>query len=279
MDAAKVGGPVNAQATGGLDPTPPNPGAVALGLVPGIFLLCATILAFRIARREPRHRPVAVALATLAGAGLVRYLLFALVLPPAGPFAGWLRAAFHVDEALYLMSAAVPALLALATLRRFRPGPASRWLPRVLVAVYVAAWLALVLTYPLTRGDVLRRVYLGAEIAGLLVACATVGAWVIRRRTLQRERVGVVERLTRGWNDYDANTGMEVDEELRAVPRVTLACVLLLALAPVALLLVGAWRYGLFGAAYAAQQAGLLALYGCVAVAQAWAWWRGRAGR
>lgn len=254
------------QLTGGTGPTPPNPGAVALGLAPHLFLIAAAMLAIYLwRRRDARHRPAALGLAATAGAEVVRYVLSLTVLAAAGPHEGLLRAVFHLDQGLYLVGVVVLPWMALSTLCDLPPGPTQqeRYLARlslwlVLLGAFGATWSLLVLGYPELRGDALRRVYLGAELATLFVCALAIAAWVRRRMSSSRRQ---------------AATGAEYAEALAAgangeplppsrLPRwYTLAVVLGLVLADAALLFVGAWPRGLFGSAYAVQQGGLLVLY------------------
>lgn len=258
--------PPTPRGTGGLDPTPPNPGSVDRSWPPhvvlGIELAAAAVLsqgkpvllvllvllavsawaAWILAHLDARHRPMAIGLGAWSALILLGQLLNATILATPGPYTGLARAAFHIEEATRLVTAALPPWMALAVLRKYPPGPSKfrMWTNRVAGAAVVAlVWAWLVIEYPALRGEGLRRVYLVAELAALLVACAAILSWLRRPR------------------------------DLATAPRwYTTTPVLVIVGADVFLLVVGAWRYGLFGDAYRVQQWGLLPLWGAVAAVQ-----------
>jgi hypothetical protein len=223
---------------------PPKPG-FAWAYFALAMLMLATGTASLLAGRKLDHRPVATALAVILGADVVRTLI-GVSIPCFGPYRGADRALFNVEESLYL----------------FWPVVALVWLPlRVLVVERtrerslllcgaVAAWAALAtsttLLYPWLRGDPLRQLYLATELAALVVAVGALGTWV--RRGGLRE----------------------------GAPRAAAVVVALLVAVELSGLFFGAWPQGLFGDAYVAQQASLVALYGVVAVVQGGAWWTAR---
>jgi hypothetical protein len=138
--------------------------------------LGATGLAWWLARRRRDHRPFAVLLTFGFAIDVVRRLLYVCVLIPVearaqgGPFTGWDRIAAHVDTALFL---SWPAALTVASLHVFlkrRPWPA--------LAAWALAVVALAITYPVTRGEVLQRVYLWIEAATLAASWGFVIAWI-----------------------------------------------------------------------------------------------------
>lgn len=211
-----------------------------LELVVSLLLLASAVLAGLVALGDMRHRPVAIGIAAVSSAQIARALLHAYVLH-GGPYSGWTRAAFHVEEGLYLLSTVMVPLMVMAVLMDLPPGPGvGRWARGALWTAYGGAWAGLIGGYPAIRADVLRQVYLVAELVALLVSCVAIASWVRRR----------------GWR-------------LESGPRwYSWTTVLMIVVADLVLLVGGAWRYGLFGEAYVVQQAGLLALWGGVAVVQ-----------
>lgn len=143
-----------------------------------VFSALAALLAWRLAARRPDYRPVALLLTLGLGIDVARRALGLFVISPArvtfgtAPFVGFARAAGHVDSALFLAWPAGLAALAIFVFSRRRS-----W---AVLAIYVVAVVVLVIAYPLTRGDVLRRAYLAAELAALLIAVGTFLMWAIR---------------------------------------------------------------------------------------------------
>ncbi len=308
--------PPNPGATVGLDPTPPDPGVLpsvaphaflvaglllatigardsALHLVCSVLLLTSAWAAWLLVRLDRRHRPIALGLVAMSSAQLVRALLRASALG-AGPHAGWGRVAFYLDEGLYLLSTVALPWMAFATLRKrpYPPGPspfARLWWPLWIAGMCV--WL--VVGYPELRGDDLRKVYLGHELVALLVACVFIAAWVRRRDpVLWFKRLHPDDQDL--WNREFAR-GVASGGPFRAECRVLearlvrdeagrprwymWAPIVWLVAGDLLLLGVGAWRYGLFGAAYEVQQAGLLVVWGTVAAMQCAALVGARRGR
>lgn len=208
-------------------------------------LTLATVAAYLLARRDAGHRPIRIY--------LVAVLLGALMQLPmwygrerlgwVGPYAGWHRVVFHASQAGFLIDSAAIAWLAWTAL-------AAEAVPLAwpLLGWLVAAGM-LARAYPRLRGDSLRLALTGIELASLLVATLAIVSWL--------RRGGPVARLR-------ASTLTE---------RVTLCLIG----ASFLLLFLGAWPRGLWGDAWRPQQAGLVALYGGLAIVQAAAWWR--AGR
>jgi hypothetical protein len=147
----------------------------------------AGLLAVAIAGRRRVYRPVAFVLASTAIADGAHTAICELVLVPdqaalraAGvdpaivPFTGWTAVACHIDNALFLTWQAGIAALALTVFTKLRPWPVA--------ILWAAASIALALTYPITRGEVLRRVYLAADLVALAVAVASFASWFRRRQ-------------------------------------------------------------------------------------------------
>ncbi len=213
---------------------PPNPGIRALAL---LLSLLAAFSALLLARRRASHRPVAWALCGIFAADAIRTAI-SYVLPCAGPFSsGAMRALFHVDQALFLTW---PAWLVWVTCRVLEPPNVERWRPgfaRVIRNLYTCAVVIVVGVYPDVRGDGLRTCYLAIELIALLICAGT----ILRAGPSQLERGASV------------------------------AVVWLLVGVDLALLFCGAWRYGLFGDAYALTQAGLSVMYAALVGVQVFA--------
>lgn len=219
-------------------------------LAPLGLLVASAALAFALARRDHRHRPVAIALGVIAGTGLARLALDGALQAP-GPYTGWLRVVFHADQALLIAGVFTLPWLATETFAPNRHG-------RLRYAFLAFAWAALLIVYLVTqypelRGDALRRVYLVAELASLFACVLAIVPW-LRARGSTPKTDG--DPLLPPGDPFPPGPG---------TPRwYTIACVLVLVLGDGALLFVGAWGRGLFGDAYVLQQAGLLAIYASV---------------
>jgi hypothetical protein len=158
------------------------------------LLTVAAALAWVLSRRAAEHRAVALLLTVYLFANIGRRALVALILAPAHlrfdpePLAGWAEVAVHVDTALFLAPRAMLAAVAVAV---FAP-PASR--RRSIIGV-AAAWAitvtALVALYPITRGSVLARCYLAAELAALIVSVGVIATWIRARRVSELQHVSV----------------------------------------------------------------------------------------
>ena len=265
-------------AAGGIDPTPPDPGAwvvwrhpwpaviVLAGgalaarqapaqLAASLLLLVSAFLAALLARGDARHWPLAHGVLAVSSASIARALLATYVLH-GGPYEGWLRAAFHVEQALYLVGTVAIPWMAAVTLRH-PPGPSGR-VQRAIVGATYGVLGALIAGYPELRGGGLLRVYLGAEIVAIFMALLAVVLWVRRR--------GWLPEASKMLRDHVAPNVLF--DMYGGVRWYTWAPLVLIIGGDLVLLLVGAWRYGLFGAAYVVQQWGLVALWGGVAAQQ-----------
>ena len=149
-----------------------------LWLVVVVLSAITTALAWRLARERPDHRPVAALLTLGFAADLARQTLRIAVFLPArdrfagAPYAGWTRVAADVDNALVLAYPAAIVAVALWVFLRRRPWPVA-----VFWAVAVAA---LAVAYPVTRGAVLSRCYLGAELVAIAVTLGAAAMWLGR---------------------------------------------------------------------------------------------------
>ena len=143
------------------------------------LLAALTIVSWWLATHRAEHRSVALFLAFCLGSDLARWLLMALVLSPAhkrfgdAPFTGWYRAACDLDAALFLAWHAGLAALALWVFLRRRPWPVA--------VVWALAVAALAVMYPTTRGAVLQRCYLAAELGTLSFVAGCYVMWWWRR--------------------------------------------------------------------------------------------------
>jgi hypothetical protein len=166
-------------------PTPPVPVDV-LYAAAIVLLYMAALMALALARYRADYGPVArfllaVSVADLARMGAQRWLIApaweaqraAGLDPAAVPLSGLGRIGGHIEHAGFLVWSAGVASLALVVLARRKVWPA--------LATYGAAVAVLVATYPLIRGDALRRYYLGAELFALATALASAVAWWRRR--------------------------------------------------------------------------------------------------
>jgi hypothetical protein len=147
----------------------------------GVAAVLATVVAVRV--RE--HRPVAVAMWATLGAEFGRIALVEWVIPPPQPepFVGVvLRLALFADAALFLVWPASVAAVALRVL-----GGRSRWSTVLVIVVWAACSVAIGAAYPWSRGDVLRRCYLSAELAAAFVSLLCL-AHITRRRWRAKEK-------------------------------------------------------------------------------------------
>lgn len=200
-----------------------------------LALLGAAMSAVILARRRADHWPIAIFFAWFMGVTVTRGALdagFGLLRPvESPPFTGAARIAFHLDQGMELSWAAGLAAVAILAFSR------QRW-PVALVALLWAGAVAYLAThYPEIRGDVLRQVYLAAELAALAVATGVMITWTWRRESPTPVRV----------------------------------CALCLYVGDAVTLFAGAWHWG-FWVHWDLQQAGFALLYATLAVFQVIMW-------
>lgn len=132
------------------------------------FQITCAIAGVILAWRRTDHRPFAAWSAGTTTATIARLILAITVLPvrPPGspPFVGIQRAFFHVDQALFLASAAALAAVAIVLCAT------RRTLALLVPITWAGAVVYLSTHYPEVRGDALRKVYLAVELATIAVA-------------------------------------------------------------------------------------------------------------
>lgn len=152
-----------------------GPPPIRILIIGALLHLVAGLLGVRLARFRPDYLPVAV---FLAGTAIVDLVLVALTVGapteiPASPLTGMARVVGQLREALWLIwpFAFVAMFLAIFAGRR----------PWAVGAAYVVTIAVLVIEYPTLRGEVLRRVYFGIELAALIIAAGALIQWAWRR--------------------------------------------------------------------------------------------------
>ena len=141
-------------------------------------LVLAFVGALVLVRRVPRFKSIAFFLGALCLANLGRTSLLLAVIYPACraglvPYVGVARAAFHLEEALFLVWPAGVAMVAIATF----------WNPRrawIVGAAWGALVAVLVLGYPWLRQD---RLALAYTIATVVLAAVSIVVFLRWQRT------------------------------------------------------------------------------------------------
>ena len=171
-------------------PVGPDPHLPPLLLATFALQLVAAILAVFVARKRTDHFPVAVFLLGMFVAAAIRWVLLTWYVQPCRasypgiPLTGAAVRAAHADTALFLGWPAGIAGMAVRVYMKRRP-----W---IVLAVWAAASIAIAAAYPLTRGDVLRKCYLAAELAALLVSFGSIGMWARHRESVTLPRACVL---------------------------------------------------------------------------------------
>jgi len=195
----------------------------------------AVVLAWAAARRRPEHQPFAGLLTLGLVSDGIRWALQRWAMPPPlpdnPPLTGWVRIAGDVDTALYVAWPIGIAAVALTTLAQRSMRPA--------IFAYFIVVAGLMIGYPTIRGDVLRKVLLGIELASMLVGIASILAW---RRRRERSTTATL-------------------------------CTSILVAGHFGTVLSGPYRFGLFGEAWVLAQVAYLLIYAVVIVLQAGSLW------
>jgi hypothetical protein len=144
-----------------------------------ILMAGATVAAVAIARRRREHWSIALVLLGVLGSHLLRLAIAPHIhRPPDGaPLTGAARSFGHIAQALYLVDPLAIAGGSVCVFLGRRPWP--------LLAAWAALTLGLVLSYPLSRGAVLRQVYLVVELGALVVAIGAAAMWARRWQPLE----------------------------------------------------------------------------------------------
>jgi hypothetical protein len=195
----------------------------------------AVALAWAAARRRPEHRPFAGLLTLGLVSDVIRWALQRWVMPPPlldnPPLTGWVRIAHDIDTALYVAWPIGIAAVALNTMAKRSMRPA--------IVAYVIVVAGLIIGYPTIRGDILRKVLLGIELASMLVGLASILAWP-------------------RWRERSTTTTL---------------CTSILVVGHFGTVLSGPYRFGLFGEAWVLAQVAYLLIYAVVIVLQAGSLW------
>jgi hypothetical protein len=171
-------------------PLPTVPYIPRLLLVTAGLQLSAAASAAVIAIGRVDHRPVAgflgaMVLAFVARFGLVTWLIEPFhASHPGEPLTGSVALAGHLDAALFIAWPAGIASTAIAVFLKRRPLAVG--------VAWLAASIAIGAAYPLTRGDVLRRCYLAAVLASLVVSIGAMAMWTRRNERVTLPRAAVL---------------------------------------------------------------------------------------
>jgi hypothetical protein len=147
-------------------------------VIASLLQILAAVLAVAVARRRAEHKAFAafLAVAALANLGLVGFIAIgAPTVIPAAPLTGFARVEGHVRQALYMVWPFGLAAMFVAVFSKRRP-----W---ILAAAYGATLAVLVLGYPTIRGEVLRQVYFGTELAAIVISAGALIPWTWRRES------------------------------------------------------------------------------------------------
>jgi hypothetical protein len=147
-----------------------------------VLMFLASVTAVGVARRMPEYRPVAAVLVVILAANIIRQIIEPYIITSPGdpPLTGTARVLGHIEQALYLLDPFAIAAGSIALFLERRPWP--------LIPFWAALVAALVLTYPLSRGAVLRQVYLDVELAALVVSVGALLTWARRWERVEQHR-------------------------------------------------------------------------------------------
>lgn len=195
----------------------------------------AVLLGWVATRRRPENQPFAGLLTLGFVSDVILWALHRWVMPPPlpdnAPLTGWVRIAGDVDTALYVAWPIGIAAVALTTLAQRSMRPA--------LFAYVIVVAGLIIGYPTIRGEILRKVLLGVELASMLVGLASIVAWRSRR----------------------------------TLSTTTALCTSILVVGHFSTVVFGPYRFGLFGEAWVLAQVAYVLIYAVVIVLQASILW------
>lgn len=142
-----------------------------------VLAAIVAVMAWRVAKLRPQHRPLAWWLVAAALADLARWGLGLLLAAEPRPYAGAARVAFHADQALLLVEPVGLAAVAVLVLTGARTAPIHG------LGAAALTWVALIAGYSRgLRGAVMRYVYGGVEVAALLATAVAATLWAKQRR-------------------------------------------------------------------------------------------------
>lgn len=145
-----------------------------------LLLLAAAVTAVRVEIRRGAYAPAAILLFGLAVGDVARQVIDAQI--GEGPFYGWRRAAWFLDQGLLLADPlGCAAAAAWIFWRRALPMPITAW---------VIAVASVVVRYPEVREyDAL---YSQADVAGVVIGLACVARWMLVRSPISLAGVAVM---------------------------------------------------------------------------------------
>ncbi len=224
-----------------------------LQLAASALLLGAAVTAVLLARRRADHRPIAWALGAVFVADLVGVLVAPALATP-GPYEGWQRVVFHLDEARFLVwFAAVQVAVGLSFIDAMSHDTAAAMLRLSLRPFYALMVAILVACYPGLRGPSLGRFYACLDVFVILWSLRVVAVWAVHRKPSILQVCNSLEE--------------ETCEPLFTPSRVVASLLIVLcALSAVA----GPWWREFFGAAWDSERVVLCALYAGIVGVQAW---------
>ncbi len=236
-----------------------------LQLTASVLLLGAAVTAALLARRRADHRPIAWALGAVFAADLVGAML-APALSSPGPFAGWRRLAFHLDEARFLVwPLALQWCVGLAFVGVTTWRDRARPVLRISLLPFYGLMLAIcVLCYPSLRGAALSYFYACVHANALGWCLVMIGTWWTGSKAARAEAPNVARLL--GLTERE-QAALDARFTRRTPARIVASLLVALsALSAVA----GPWWRGLFDEAYEAERVILCAMYAGIVGVQAW---------
>jgi hypothetical protein len=141
------------------------------------LLFLATATAIAVARRSRDYKAIALFLGAVFIESAIREVIahFIYTEPGDPPLVGLARLLFSVDVTLYLIDPFGLAAAAVFVFTGRRP-----WLA---MPAWAACAVALAASYPWSRGEHLRQVYLAIELTALFTGVISFALWVRRRES------------------------------------------------------------------------------------------------